>query len=242
MKFRQACDKIIREERARNGIGTLGEKTLHAVLKAYLEEDMNYHEIKVGGYYADICRAHDIIEIQTAGFNRLRDKLNAFLPDYRVTVVYPIPQIKYLSWIDEESGEITKRRKSPKETRPYAAFFELYKIKPQLRHPNLRIHLMMLELEEYRYLNGYSEDKKRGSSRFDRIPVNLLSEIHLHHAADYQKMIPDSLDRHFTVKDYQKAGGLSRSVAGTALNVLYYLGAVKRTGKDGNAFIYDRSK
>ena len=109
LKFRQACDKIIREERARNGIGTLGEKTLHAVLKAYLEEDMNYHEIKVGGYYADICRAHDIIEIQTAGFNRLRDKLNAFLPDYRVTVVYPIPQIKYLSWIDEESGEITEK-------------------------------------------------------------------------------------------------------------------------------------
>lgn len=225
----------------RSGIGTLGEKTLHAILKTYLEEDTSYHEIKVGSYYADICREHDIIEIQTAGFHKLRTKLATFLPDHTVTVVYPIPQIKYLFWIDEETGEITKKRKSPKEAQPYSAFFELYKIKPQLCHPNLRIRLMMLELEEYRYLNGYSPDRKRGSSRCDRIPVNLLSEIRLDHPEDYQKMIPDALTQSFTVKDYQKAAGLSNSVAGTALNVLYALGAVKRTGKTGNAFIYERT-
>lgn len=234
------CEKVIYEERERNGIGTLGEKTLHAVLKAYLEEDKAYHEKKIGSYYADICRDGNIIEIQTAGFNKLRNKLDRFLSEYEVTVVYPIPQIKYLFWIDEETGEITKKRKSPKETQPFSAFYELYKIKPQLRHPNLRIHLMMLELEEYRYLNGYSADRKRGSSRCDRIPVNLLSEIQINSINDYQKLIPQALDACFTVKDYQKAGGLSRSVATTALNVLHSLDAVERIGKNGNAYIYAR--
>ena len=240
LRFRQICEKITGAERERNGIGTLGEKTLHAVLKAYLEEDTDFHEIKVGSYYADICKDGEITEIQTAGFNRLRPKLDAFLPSHKVTVVYPIPQIKYLFWIDEESGEITKKRKSPKKAQPYSAFFELYKINGWLSHPNLRIHLLMLELEEYRYLNGYSEDKKRGSSRCDRIPLNILSELRLDGISDYQKMIPDTLETQFTVKDYEKAGGVSRSVAGTALRVLYGLGAVTRTGKTGNAFLYDR--
>ncbi len=35
--FHQACRKIIHQERASMGIGTLSEKTVHAVLKAFYE-------------------------------------------------------------------------------------------------------------------------------------------------------------------------------------------------------------
>ena len=52
-RFQEAC-RLITQDRARSGIGTLGEKTLHAVIKHYLEPDERCHEIRVGGYIADI--------------------------------------------------------------------------------------------------------------------------------------------------------------------------------------------
>lgn len=45
----------------------------------------------------------------------MRRKLDAFLKIYPVTIVYPIPHVKWLSWIDEESGEMSPKRKSPKK-------------------------------------------------------------------------------------------------------------------------------
>ena len=42
-KFKEACKSIIHAEREQNGIGTLGEKTLHAVLKQYYEPDKTNH-------------------------------------------------------------------------------------------------------------------------------------------------------------------------------------------------------
>ena len=49
----------------RGGIGTLGEKSLHAALKLYYEPDSSRHEIPVGQYVADIVNEEGIIEIQT---------------------------------------------------------------------------------------------------------------------------------------------------------------------------------
>ena len=106
-RFLAACDRIIHTEHIENGIGTLSEKTVHSVLKNYLEPDTTYHEIKTGRYVADIRTPDGIYEIQTRQFNKLRNKLEAFLPEYSVTVVYPIPHIKYLRWIDGQTGEIT---------------------------------------------------------------------------------------------------------------------------------------
>ena len=114
-RFLAACDRIIHTEHIENGIGTLSEKTVHSVLKNYLEPDTTYHEIKTGRYVADIRTPDGIYEIQTRQFNKLRNKLEAFLPEYSVTVVYPIPHIKYLRWIDGQTGEITPARKSPKK-------------------------------------------------------------------------------------------------------------------------------
>ena len=105
-QFESAKNKIIGIKRNRNGIGTLSEKTVHAILKNYYEPDEDYHEIPVNGYVADIYRDGNIIEIQTANFNKLRNKLDVFLNDYQVTVVYPMPYIKWLSWLDEETGYI----------------------------------------------------------------------------------------------------------------------------------------
>ncbi len=232
--FFAACES----EKKQKGIGTLGEKTLHSVLKNYYEPFHENHEIKVGGYVADIVGENGIIEIQTRQFNKLLKKLNAFLEVCDVTVVYPIPQVKWLCWINEETGEVTKKRKSPKNGVPYEIFFELYKIKCLLKNPRLKFCICMLEVEEYRYLNGWSSDKKRGSSRCDRIPTNIFEEIYIEGTSGYRKLLPPNLPENFTSKDFAKFSRLSVSCSQTALNILHYLEIVNRIGKKGNAYIY----
>lgn len=219
-------------------IGTLGEKTTHAVLKDYYCTPGAQKEVKIGAHYADIVDGSAIIEIQTRGFDKLRGKLDALLPEYQVRIVYPLPSVKWLAWIDGESGVVTKKRRSPKRGTPFSAFAELYKIKMYLKHPNLSLCIAMLDMEEYRNLNGWSADRKRGSSRHDRIPVALVDEIIIESAADWRKLIPQALEAQFTARDFETAAKISLSNARTALNVLTYVEAVERVGKQGNAIIY----
>ena len=240
-QFHQSCTKILEEERVRLGIGTLSEKTIHAVLKNYLVPDERCHEISCGRYVADILCEGEIMEIQTAGFNRLRGKLKDFLKEKDVTIVYPIPHVKWLIWIDEETGEFSKKRRSPKIGDYYEAFYELYKIKMFLKHPNLHFRLILLDVEEYRLLNGYSKDKKKGSRRLDRIPVEIYEDKFLNSAEDFKELVPKELCQPFTTKMFQKATKLSPQKASLAVNVLVYLDVIKLVGKEKNAYLYERN-
>ena len=48
LSFVAACRAVQQTGRADQGVGTLGEKTLHAVLKRMIEPDMSRHEVKLG--------------------------------------------------------------------------------------------------------------------------------------------------------------------------------------------------
>lgn len=239
--FQAAKEKITGADRQRLGIGTLSEKTVHAIIKNYYEPNEDHQEIPIENYVADIYVDGKIIEIQTRQFNKLRDKLNAFLPLYPVTIVYPIPREKWLIWIDEESGDLSKPRKSPLKGTPYMVFPELYKIKMFLKDPNLRFRLILMDMEEYRLLNGWSKDRKKGSSRYDRIPTELVEEIEISRPEDYMQFVPYELDGQFTVKKFGKAAHISVSLARIVLNILYFMGTVKRTGKQGNSYLYEKN-
>lgn len=239
-RFLHACQFVMDSGKNQRGIGTLGEKTLHAVLKLYFEPDEAKHEISVGRYVTDIYNENGFIEIQTRQFYRLREKLSTFLEQAPVTVVYPVPALKWLSWIDE-NGEVSPKRKSPKQARACEILPELYKIKAFLGHKNLHFCIVILEVEEYRLKNGWGNDGKRGSTRFDRLPVTLLDEIWLNEPNDYGQLIPEILNENFTVKEFAKAAKLSPSKANSAVNVLLSVGALKRVGKIKNAFVYSRS-
>lgn len=239
--FQKACDETIGQKMGLNGIGTLREKTVHSCLKNYLAPDCSHHEVKVGRFVADISNEYGIIEIQTRSFDKLRRKLNAFLAYSPVTIVYPIPRTKWIRWINPQSGEISPPRKSPKTGKPYAIFPELYKIKNYLTNPNLHIRIILMDLEEYRFLDGWSKDCKKGSTRCDRIPVELIDEIVISNIADYHSFIPDSLEESFTSKDYKKVTGIPLSHAQTALNILNFVGVVNRVGKQGKSYLYSRA-
>ena len=238
LRFEHAKNKIIGIDRQRLGIGTYGEKTVHAIFKNYYEPDEDKQEIPIDRYVADIFNGQAIIEIQTRSFNTMREKLKCFLPMYPVTIVHPIPREKWLIWIDEESGELTTKRKSPKKGNPFQAFIELYKIKMFLKDPNLRLQLVLVDMEEYRLLNGWSKDKKKGSTRFDRIPTKLHEIVEIQCSADYMQFIPIELEDSFTVVQFARAAHIPKNLAGTVLNILHYMEVVERVGKKGNVYLY----
>lgn len=236
--FEQAKNKIIGIERQRQGIGTLSEKTVHAILKNYYAPDEDMHEIPIENYVADIYTGREIIEVQTRQFNKMRNKLETFLPLYPVTIVYPIPREKWLIWIDEESGELSQKRKSPAKGNAYLAFPELYKIKMFLKDPNLRLKLVLLDMEEYRLLNGWSRDRKKGSTRYDRIPTRIAAEVEIECLKDYMRFVPVELEDAFTVKTFAKAAHIRPALAQVTVNILRHVGVIEYTGKEGREYLY----
>ena len=242
-RFMRICNDVFHSEKHLDGgIGTLSEKTLHAALKIFLEEDISCHEIKCGRYVADIKKGDEIIEIQTAGFNKLRGKLNAFLPDNKVTICYPIPHIKRLLWINPEDGTIEGPRKSPKTGSIYNCFFELYKISSFLTHPNLSLCLVLIDLDEYRCLNIKGRNAKQHSVRYERIPTALHDICFIKDHTRFDKLVPPNLSDTFTSKDFAKEAKITRHHAQTALNILTQTGTVLRVDKKGNEIVYTMGK
>lgn len=238
-RFQEAKYKIIGQDRQRMGIGTLSEKTVHAILKNYYEPDEDKQEIPIENYVADIYTDGEIIEIQTRNFNVMRDKLRAFLPLYPVTIVYPIPREKWLIWMDPESGELSGRRKSPQKGNFYMVFPELYRIKMFLKDKNLRIRPVLLDMEEYRILKGLKWNKRKKTTRFDRIPLALIDETEIAQPEDYLQFVPYDLEEPFTVKDFARAARIAPPLAQVTVNILYYMEVIQRVGKKGNAYLYE---
>jgi hypothetical protein len=238
-RFAEVCQTVLDGAHRAGGIGTLGEKSLHAILKHYYEANPTFHEVQLGPYYADVCTERGILEIQTRQFDKIKKKLAYFLPDHPVTVVYPIARHKWISWLDEESGELSKPRKSPKTGSCYEIFRELFHLRAFLQDPHLHFLIVFVDMEEYRLLNGWSRDKKKGATRHERIPVRLVGEMPINSAADIARLIPGSLPRPFTAADFRKATKLSPRWTGVALRLLKDLGHIEQTGKRGRAFLYE---
>lgn len=188
-------------------------------------------------------RRRRVAEIQTGQPGRLLPKLRFFLSEgLPVTVVYPMAGIKHLRWIDPETGEITKPRKSGKKERPIDAFHALYPLRELLLHPGLTVELLFFELDEYRLLCGYARERKKGSARIERIPRKLLCRKTLYLAEDYLRIFEEipNLSEPFTAADLQKAAKLRSRPAYSVAHLLEALGLLKKVGMQKRAQLYGR--
>ena len=238
-RFLEVKERVLGEERLRTSIGTLSEKTTHIILKNYYEPDVDKQEISVGNYVADIFTGQEIIEIQSAGFGKMRDKLEAFLPEYPVTIVHPIPYIKRLIWIDQETGDLSNPHRSPKKGSVYDAFLELYRIRDYLEDRHLTVKLLLLELEEYKLLNGYGKNRKIRASKYDRIPLDIKEEIVIERPEDLMQFVPLELEEPFTVMQFAKAAHINERMARLVIKLYCYYGMMEHTGKDGRTYLYE---
>ena len=87
-------------------------------------------------------------------------------------------------------------------------------------------------------LNGWSRDKKKGSSRFDRIPVSIEYEVEFTCPQDYLQLIPYELEEPFSVAAFAKAVHIRRELAQTVVHILHYLEVIEQVGKQGRAYLY----
>ncbi len=229
------------DEHERFNIGTYKEKKLHIMMKKYFEPDPAFHEVPSNGFIADIRHGEEITEIETSGFSGLKPKLEAYLPEFHVNLVHPLAGLKYVSWIDPETREISGRKKSPKKEGLYDLLYEMIYILPHVASPNLTVLGPVLEVDEYRLLDGWSRDRKRGSHRFERVPVDLTDMLELTSDDDYRRAIPDILGERFAVKDFCRACRLGDSMGRAVVKVLLARGVLAEAGKEGRAMTYARA-
>ncbi len=240
-QFETALSRTMSQRSAAQGIGTLGEKSLHAVLKRYYQPDENLHERKLGRMAVDaVLPDGSLLEIQTRGFSSLRKKLPLLLSCGKVQLVAPVVQKKWLCWLDPQTGEVVSRRRSPKQYFPIDLARELSCIREFLAHPGLTLRFPLLEAEEYRLLDGWGSGGKRGSTRYERIPLALLDEWVMTCPEDYAALFPESLPETFTVRELEKAARISSMCAYSAAAVFRELGLIQAIGKQGRAVVYQR--
>jgi hypothetical protein len=264
-RFKAIADEVMISPRFRMGkhtspedaphIGTLREKRLHAAVKLYLCPVEACHERPVADLWpdndteapsktrrmvADILTDGHIMEVQTGGCFPLKPKLGWYLTHTpcRVTVVHPIPAVKYLSWIDPADGTVISRHKSPKRGRVRDVAKELYWLADYIGNPRVSVRLLLLEIEEYRLADGWSRDKKRGSNRYERFPTALLGDVTLSSPADYAAYFlplplctPDAEGKYplFSAAAYAKATGIRGRATYSLLHLLERLGVIRES-------------
>lgn len=236
-----------------DGIGRLGEKQMHSALKTFICPDGSKHEIKIQDsplyvpkseentknrkYVADILDGDTIYEIQTGGFSPLREKILWILENtsYRVVVIHPIAETKWVSKIGDD-GKISGRRKSPRHGRAQDIAGELYFFRSFLTNPRFSLMVLMIEAEQY------VKPQKRGRrlKKYEMIPMSLLGAYLFKSREDYEYFLPDSLPDTFTVKDYSQHAKIYGMDAYSMVKTLCGLGFVEECGSIGRAQAYRR--
>ena len=228
------------------GIGTLGEKRMHAIIKRYLCEDHTCHEVGVldTGYVSDVRIGDDVYEVQTGAFYPMKKKIAHYMEntDLTVTVVHPISVERWVTWVDAKTGEMTPRKRSPKRERAIHLLPELYCLLPHLGNERLRFRLLMIEEEDFRTLSGRKDNRKRGARLYERIPLSLLGEIEFTSPEDFAVFLPNDLPSPFTAKDFSQRTGLRGRDVYSAVHVLEKLGLITKTEPIGRAMAFEVNK
>jgi len=112
------------------------------------------------------------------------------------------------------------------------------RILPFINHPNLKVLAPLLEVDEYRMLDGWSRDRKKGSNRYERIPVDIIDILEFSSDDDFRKYIPKKIGEDFTVKEFAAEVKIPENRARGVLKVFLKKGIIVNTGKQGRSFHY----
>ncbi len=234
-RFSKICDEVFSGDKLPNGVGTLKEKSLHATVKHFVEENTDYHEQKLGRYVADIFDGHKVTEIQTRSFYKMKGKLSEFLELYPVTIVYPIIRRKTLIRVNKQTGEIGQTGKSSKRGNIHMFFREMYGLADIILNPGLKFRVLVLDAEEYRLMRSW---KDKGGEKGDIIPRELIADYRFDCADDFADVIPAELPGEFTTDSYAKAAKTNKDAAGCEIRVLARLGIIEEAGRDGRSKLW----
>ncbi len=220
----------------RDGIGRLSEKSLHGVLKFYLDSDPDHHEVVLPeGPVADVFDGNTVVEIQTGSYTALAKKLPRVLPYHPVKVYCPILRDRYLYTLDPETGIISGGRKSPVHGSRAASLVALSSLDQFLDDPNFSLTFLLVDVAEYR--TPPTRGKRKGT-KLDRVPIQIADVWIVAGREDYISLIPLGLPEIFTAKDFNKKAHLRGRNASIALKLLRDSGTVSKVGNEGNTYLY----
>lgn len=250
LSFARLCHEELSRVKVREGIGLYEEKRLHSLLKRWLYDDFSAHEQKVTGrgeksrkFVADVLTpAGEIFEIQTGSLFPLLKKIEFYLDstDHPVTVVHPLIGKKWVSWMDPSTGEVLQRNRSPLRE---GALHGLALLKPfaaYLGHPRFSLLFPVIEADEYRLQDGWDRSGKRGSHRYELMPMALTDVLRFTSKEDYAATFPTEAPAHFTAKDFGRITHLRGYALYDLLAVFESLGVIEKDGKRGRAALYRR--
>lgn len=143
--------------------------------------------------------------------------------------------------MDENTGEVSSPRLSPKRGNSFDIFSELYSLSELAWNENLHILVLFIDMDEYRLLGERrigGRKSRKGYTRFDRLPVEFERAEYFASPKDYLDLLPDSLPEVFTSRDLAETAKIRLDTAQTALTVLSRMGAAEQVGRSGRYKAY----
>ncbi len=215
----------------------MNEHSLHSEIKNWCSLPGDRFEVKIDDFIVDIVRHALLIEIQTRNFSAIKMKLTRLLENHEIRLVYPIPQLKWIVHVTK-SGEMIRRRKSPRKGRLVDLFYELVNTPSLVKEENFSLEVLMIEEEELRCNDCKGSWRRRGISIKDRRLMNVNSKILFKNEKDFLRFLPNSLIDPFTNKEFAKLTGVSINLARRITYCLRKMGAITPTGKKGKELIF----
>lgn len=219
-------------------IGTLGEKGLHADLKAWYAKPGDRTETLVEGFHIDIVRTGLLIEIQTGNFSSQRRKLQELAKKHRMRLVFPIAAQKWIVRLAADGITKLGRRKSPKKGHLLHLFDELVSIPNMIENRNFSLEVLLIREEEIRCQDGKGSWWRKGWSINDRRLLEVLKKHVFEKPDDFRALIPACLPSPFSSSDLAK-GTCQPLWLGQKMTYCFRkIGVIETVGKKGNAILY----
>jgi hypothetical protein len=215
------------------------EHALHSQVKTLYALHGDQCEARVGRYIVDILRGDTIIEVQTKNFSALKEKIRILTIKHPVKVVYPLPQTKWITYVDN-NNLVTSHRKSPRRGRLIDVVHELVMIPEMIRQENFSLEVLLIDEEEVRCADGRGSWRRRGVSIKERKLLRVTDRVLLKSKADYLRLLPNGLSEIFTNKELAKQGRISIRTAREITYCLRKSQIVKVVGKKGGAFLFKK--
>lgn len=213
------------------------EYSLHTQIKNWYSNQQDEIEVKVEDYIIDVVRNGLLIEIQTRNLSAIKKKLVKLLLNNRVRVVYPIAKIKWITYLSK-SGEVVKKRKSPKKGKIVDLFAEMVHIAKLVNYENFSFEVLLIEEEEVRCNDGKGSWRRKGVSIKDRKLLKVFSSVIFENRNSYLNFIPNNLHASFTNRILAKELRISIKAAQKITYCLRKMKILTIDGKKKRALLF----
>lgn len=214
------------------------ETALHRQLKSrFGPEAGGRSEVTLSGFRIDaIDPDGSLVEVQSGALGPLRKKLARLLVEHRIRVVKPVVVSKRVVRRAKGAGPDVSSRLSPKRGAAIDVFDDLVGLIRLFPHPNLRIDVMEVAIDEVRV----SRRRWPGYAVVDRRLREAGATTRLEGSADLWRLVPAFLPERFTTVELAEAIDRPMPFAQRVAYCLRVGGAADAVGKLGNRIIYQR--